>query len=594
MAINLGNIVSTDGSSSASGISSNLDSKAIIDDLVAIKQQPITRLEDRIELNNSRVSAFGELRTILDNFRTAADFLRNPPGFAQAENNLFEYRQTNLAINTSNTASDFVSVDAQPGAQTGSYSIAVSELALEQQTRFGPFTSSDASVVEAAGGTTAGLFSAGDLNIQRGGSTIATVSLAEDDSLADVAAKINAVNADTGITASIIQVSETDFRLTLTSDETGLANAFTFDDPTGVIAETTYSDVQAARDATFSVDGIEITRSSNVIDDVINDVTITLNRATADYGLASQEEITASISADTDTIEAGITNFIDAYNELRVFLAKQNEIDDSGDFTEDAVLRNDSLLRTLVRQFGDLVLGSVNGTSNPAFSKLSDIGISLTDFAGDEENDIPPTSNILTYDPNDLADALQTNFEQVREIFEFSFTANSADINVLSRANTVAENDFQLDIDVTRTGDEVRVLDSGGNFLYNADLTLTSPGVYTISGQDGTNLDGLELLYTGGGTETINVSLSQGIADQIYNVADDVLDTTDGVIQTTVNLINQEETRIEDQISRLEDSIERFRERLLNQFNALEAAITQVNTLLDFLEAQAASVFKSD
>ena len=40
-------------------------------------------------------------------------------------------------------------------------------------------------------------------------------------SLVDLKGAINAANATTGITASIVKVSASDFRLVLTADETG-------------------------------------------------------------------------------------------------------------------------------------------------------------------------------------------------------------------------------------------------------------------------------------------------------------------------------------------------------------------------------------
>ena len=112
----------------------------------------------------------------------------------------------------------------------------------------------------------------------------------------------------------------------------------------------------------------------------------------------------------------------------------------------------------------------MDGTSDSAFSKLFDVSINLSDFAGDDET--PPVSNILTFDSIALDDILSNDFEKLREIFEFEFNASNSDLLLYKSSNSATLNDFQVDIDTSRAvGDEVRILDSNGAFLYNATLS---------------------------------------------------------------------------------------------------------------------------
>ena len=81
MVINLGNFSTQNGRTILTGTSgSGLDTQSLINDLATARELPKIQLEDRIELNSNKIDAYGDLRTILDNLRDAANFLRNPAG----------------------------------------------------------------------------------------------------------------------------------------------------------------------------------------------------------------------------------------------------------------------------------------------------------------------------------------------------------------------------------------------------------------------------------------------------------------------------------------------------------------------------------
>ena len=66
---------------------------------------------------------------------------------------------------------------------------------------------------------------------------------------------------------------------------------------------------QAAQDATLKVNGLEINRESNEVDDVIQGLSFNLNKVSA-------EKVTFSISEDTATGEQAVRDFVEAYNTL--------------------------------------------------------------------------------------------------------------------------------------------------------------------------------------------------------------------------------------------------------------------------------------
>ena len=430
------------------------------------------------------------------------------------------------------------------------------------------------------------------LNNAFGAGKLADITFAEGDSLQDIAANINSNTSRSGVSASIIQVSDTDFRLTIQSTDVGLENEYQIIDLDGVVNEVTLTTEQSAEDAFISINDIVISRSSNSITDAISGLTFNILKETdafnnqAQYdAIGTPNEIVGSVNEDTATADSGIVNFVNAYNEFRVFAVSQGIRDEeTGKFTEDSLLGEESLLQNLIRQVLTEINSVVGGASDSDFSALANIGITLTDFPGDSET--PETSNVLALDPDKLTTALSANYNKLREIFEYTFTSSSTDFNIFSRTNSTTLIDYKVDIDTSRAvGNQVRILDLNDNFLFNADINGA-----TITGQSGTTLEGGIFVYSGDGTDVITVHSAQGVADRLFNTFQDIL-KEDGSLDVSVKDVTDENSRIDTELDRLNSQIETFRQQLLDRFSALEAEIQKVNTLLDFLESQSKSIF---
>jgi len=429
------------------------------------------------------------------------------------------------------------------------------------------------------------------LNNAFGVGKLADITISEGDSLQDIAANINSNTSRSGVSASIIQVSDTDFRLTVQSTDVGLENEYQIIDLDGVVNEVTLTTEQAAEDSFISLNDIVLSRSSNSITDAISGLTFNLIKETdafnnqAQYdAIGTPNEIIGSVQEDTATADSGIVNFVNAYNEFRVFAVSQGIRDEeTGKFTEDSLLGDESLLQNLIRQVLTEINSIVGGASDSDFSALANVGITLTDFAGDAET--AETSNVLSLDPDKLTTALSSNFNKLREIFEYTFTSSSTDFDIFSRTNTTTLIDYKVDVDTSRAvGNQVRILDLSDNFLFNADINGTK-----ITGQSGTTLEGAIFVYSGDGTDVITVHSTQGIADRLYNNFENIL-KEDGSLDVSVKDVTDRNSRIETELDRLNSQIETFRQQLLDRFSALEAEIQKVNTLLDFLESQSKSI----
>lgn len=439
----------------------------------------------------------------------------------------------------------------------------------------------------------AGTFSLGGVDI----------NLEEGDNLNVIRSKINAVSELSGVSADVVKVSDNNFSLVLKATESGTENRIIefgdadSTDPNDPPANTiqfgldnvAFTRVQNFSDASLDIDGLTVTRSTNTIDDAIEGLTFSLKSDTP-----VSTTISASVVPDTDQVTQGVIDFLNSYNELKFFVAEQQERDADDNLVEGAVLGDDNFLRDTLRAIDAELTRTVSGLTSGALSTLFEAGIDFIDFPGSDET--PAVEDIFTLDEDKFAANLTANFNEVRNVFAFSFSANSSELSVFSRTNEVALNNFKLDIDDTRTsGEQVRVLDLNDNFLFFADYNPSTdafgnaiPGQGgTISGASGTSLEGLTLVYSGDGTDTITVNATQGIADRIYNRLDSIL-SENGSLQVEIDSIQSESDRITELIDDEEERLELERELLIARYGRLESFISQINETLRFFESQEA------
>lgn len=339
---------------SAPGVGSGLDVKGIITQLMAIERQPLVRLEQQRSSFNARLSAFGQLNSALDKLRESALALTRPASFSAttasvAEPGGFSARSTTQAV-------------------PGNYSIEVTALARAQR------------IASDAGG--APPVAPGNLTLSfgrvDGGGFIpdaegpVTISLTAGDTLAELRDTINAAQA--GISARIINNGSTD-QLVLSSDDTGAARAFRIEGSGGLAgfgfdpaapAGGSLTAVQAASDASLSIDGIAVTRASNTVTDLVEGVTLELARTT-------DGEVILSIGRDNEAAKSAIEAFVKAYNDLAGLVRTQTAFNaESG---QAGILNGDSTVRSIQSQLRNIFREPVSGLDGARL--LSDIGVSF-------------------------------------------------------------------------------------------------------------------------------------------------------------------------------------------------------------------------
>ena len=349
----------------ALGAGAGFDTKKIVEALVNAEKAPTeARIKSRIAESEAKISGLGQAVSILNVVKDAALRLNDAKDFKT------------FAVNNSQTSA--FSASSTTSARAGSNNITVSQIAQEQRSVSNGFASeTDA-------------FNAGSvtLSISVGATSPTTTEITVTDaSLQGTVTAINAANL--GVTAEIVDtgVSGDRYRIQLIG-ETGAEKAFSLTSDDDSIS---FSSVQSASDAQLNVNGIDFTRSTNVIDDVLTGVSLTLNTVTD--GTAN-----LNISQDNAEARANIVDFVAIYNEA------QRQMKELVNSSADGALAGDSIFRSLTTSLRSIVLGSSSSGSGDV-SNLSDMGISVA------------RTGELVVDDAKLDNALANNYSDVIQMF---------------------------------------------------------------------------------------------------------------------------------------------------------------------------------
>lgn len=556
--LSIGNLSVSGGATRLTGASSKLDTEAIVAAAYAAKRQPAVRLEQRISRNDARVAALGELKTLLGAVKDAVAGLRNPPGLLGVNENMFERKQAFLTGGGSGIApTELVGVSLENSAAAGNFSLEVERLATAHKLAAQPLGAPGQTLADAWNGGTP---FAGTLEVGLAGGTKAAIAADGTMNAQDLRAAINAASVQTGVVANVITVSAGEQRLVLTARDTGKAIELADAGGDSVTARLAASDIQAAQTARILVDGVAVERTGNRIADVMPGVTIDLYRA--EPGAVIGVQVEPSLAAAKEQI----TTFVGAYNGLRDFVAAQGSVGSGGELGEGAVLFGDGTLRAVAQTLSAMVGSATPGLDAGRLSTLRDVGITLD--AGGR----------LKVDDATLDARLLTRLDEVRGLFEFTAIASSGDLGVYARSNALTDLSFT-----------VAISDPDADGVPDAVTIDGIPAEYsggTIRGVAGTPYEGLKLIWTGHGDASIDLRVSQGVGDRLYNAIEQSLDLFDGPVQQAIDRLGATSTSHTQQIERIEERAVRARERMIDRLAAMEAALGLANTMLSQLRAQ--------
>ncbi len=540
--VSTSSVTGSSGTLYVSGIS-GLDTSALIEASVEAKMAPAYRLDTQIATAEAEVAAYEEMLSLLTGLSEAMEGLSGDEDTAVYD--------TYAAYLTSAGLSDVESVMAatvSEDAEVGVYEIVVEQLAKSQKV----------ASAEMATGDTLGVD--GSFILAADGADGAEITLTSDMSLEDIAAEINAVSGDTGVTATVIKSGTDAQTLVLSGSDTGVsfsATAGSGDDVLQALGITdsggAFADVlQDAQPAILTVDGVTVTQSSNDIEDLLPGVSVNL------YDDSEGETITLEVGQDLSAVLEQVEAFVDAFNAYRTFALTQQETDDNG-AVADAALFGETLLKNTNSMLYDALETSVE-VDGETYT-LADFGITLG------------AGNMLVIDEDELEEALLQNADVLEAFFASGATTSSTDVGVYSAGET-ASGDYALAV-VTDpdTGEIVSAT------LDGVDLEVSGN---TLKGVEGTAFEGLRLIYSGDGDGSYTVSITRGFADSLIA---DLADVTEDVLPDVIDGLDQS---IEDKQERrdgIAESAADYEEYLISYYARLETEIQAAELTLSQLEA---------
>ena len=366
------------------GLASGLDTAAIIEALVGARQIPITLVENKQAVAQSKLNLVNTLKGLVQTVQDKAKDLSDIGGFL------------NHSITMSEEGAANVSVTGTPAS--GSHTLKVLSLA-------------NAETVTAAGvSDDTQQLDGGTISFDYDGTSYSVVIDPSNSTINDIAAAIND-QAGEAVNASVVNTgtsSSPSYELVVKGNDTG-AN-FSIDNlqvtnlipgPPGLADNLSFNTpLVEASNAVIELDGLTIQRESNEFTDVLEGISIEAISADPD------KTITFGVSVDDETIKEELNEFVETYNAVMDFInAQQTYSEDGG---AGGALFGDNLLNTvrnkLYQGFVQVDIDTVTQDTE-GYSALSLIGIKLT------------VDGTLEIDDDKLTEKMNNNIDAFTDFF---------------------------------------------------------------------------------------------------------------------------------------------------------------------------------
>jgi len=285
-----------------------------------------------------------------------------------------------------NTSGDSIDISASSTTKAQSFTINVKQLATRDIFESNDGFSSKDSELES-----------GSITIQVGDNDSVSIDINDGDTLEDL---VNNINEQMGgdVEASLLNVGgDNPYRLIIKSANTGEANSLTISSDSDSFSNDISRIGNGAKDAVVEVDGIEVKRSSNKFDDVIDGVTFRAKKI---------GETTVDIEEDRSKFMDSMSDFVDQFNS--VINTLKNDTKYNADTKSAGIFQGNSTVRGIIDKLQNIVYSTVSSDNKMAMN-----------FGLEMKRD-----GTLSLDKSKLEEAMKENPDQVKEFFKSSDTVS--------------------------------------------------------------------------------------------------------------------------------------------------------------------------
>ena len=554
---------------SSVGLGSGLDVNSIITGLMGVEKKPLTAVAQQKSAYQSKISAYGTMKSSLSLFQTTMSTLSNVAKF-------------NMQTATSADTSIFTA-STDGTATNGDYAITVSQLAKSQKLALTGFDSITDTVNNGRLNIDFGRYDPTDDNKFTANPDKSSLSITINSSnrtLAGVRDAINAANAS--VTASIVNNGSGN-QLVLTSTDTGEVNSMRISGISQLAYDKSkssngnndgsgdsngssnrdninFTEVQAAKNALLNVDGVAVAKASNTVTDVINGVTLNL------LTTSSGNNINLHIASNQNDVKASISSFVDAYNKLDTTLRSLTKFDSTGKAS--GVLLGDGTARSVVNQIKSVMTKAINNTGG--LTTLNQIGVT---FQRDGQ---------LALDSTRLMAAMNSNFGDIATLFASSLKATDAQITYAGSTSNTQEGTYAVTVSQLGT--------SSANTAGTINGVAATGSLTGLTGATGNASSGLSLKISGGTLGSRGtVQFTMGYAAQLDRVINNLLSDT-GIVASKTEGLNTSITRLDKKTESLNIRLAGVEARYRTQFTKLDSLLSGMSTTSSYLTQQLASI----
>jgi flagellar hook-associated protein 2 len=368
-------------------------------------------------------------------------------------------------------------------------------------------------------------------------------------SLTEVAALFNDID---GIAAQIVDKTGdgSDYSLVITSTDTGAQNGFRLSDDGGAnrwttvtTADNTFS--QLARDATFSLDGVQVSRSSNTITDVMNGIEITLHSDVSD-------DVAVSTSRSNSQIKQTVEETIASLNEFKDEIDRLTYVDIEGEGNGPLTLETSATM--LKSNFKRLAIEPLQGFGTNSIY-LSQLGIKTN------------SEGQYYLDEAIFEKTLSANPEYFSALKDENLTTSTSSASVSTTVVTeIPPGKYTVDYD-------------GSNWKFG-DSILTSDGSGTFTSS---TYPGLRIETIDSSPAQFDVYVGKSFAQKISDLMSDTL-ADDSSLKSAETAYQNLTEDINERLEKLDLRQELISTRYTEQFGTMESAMTQFNSTKTMLE----------
>lgn len=348
------------------GAASGLPLDELVTTFVNVERETkMARITKTTKTLNASLSGVGQLKSALSSFLDASKKLTTASLQARS-----------VTVTQPEEGKTYIQATAKNTAAASSFDIKVNQLAKGSRLESADNSFTDANTVIATAD--------GELTFEAGDKSF-TVAVTAGMTLNQLRLKINESSDNFGVNANILNTGGTaGTKLVLTSDVTGVGNDLVVSNtnaeldaistvPTGGTAGLNLS--AAAQDAEIELDGITVSSSTNVFEDAVQDISLTV-LATTPAG----KNAGLTVATDKKAAEDNIQAFIKSYNALVdqvSSLTRGRVMGADGSITlEGGALAGDSLPRNIMNQVRG-IFGSIVPGASDDLNSLYAMGITL-------------------------------------------------------------------------------------------------------------------------------------------------------------------------------------------------------------------------